>query len=157
MNALGGSGRGRQKLPRPLLDRFVIGDDGNFPGAAVGAAAYLAAVERDVDALLNTRSPFGLDPGADEPGRRSVPGYGLPDFGHLSPDSPEDLWRLARMVAETLERFEPRLANIRAEPGERGSAEEGTLLVTADAAFGLGSLEFRLSIASLTGTDRDGR
>jgi type VI secretion system lysozyme-like protein len=94
------------------------------------AEEYLAVIRRDVDTLLNTRAPADAE---------DVTGYGLPDFTHLSPDSPEDLWRMAAAVRDALQRFESRLENIRVAAGDGGA-----LLVTADVKNGLGTLEFTL-------------
>ncbi len=117
-------GRGEARFPRPLLDRFLQAGG----GAWMDADECLAAIRRDVETLLNTRSP------ADEP---SVVGYGLPDFTHMSPDSADDMWRLAARIRETLERFETRLERVRVEVGEGG-----VLLVTAETRAGLGRMEF---------------
>lgn len=92
------------------------------------AGELAAAIRRDVETLLNTRAPQDAD---------SVVGYGLPDFTHLSPDSPDDQWRIAAAIRETLERFETRLCTIRVDPGEGGM-----FTVTADTRAGIGQMEF---------------
>lgn len=114
------------RFPRPLLDRFLLGADGQFPPATMGEEEYAAAVRRDAAALLNTRAPCDAD---------SVIGYGLPDFVHLSPDSPDDRWRIAAAIRETLERFETRLANVEVDVGEDGSFTVTADTDAADAGF----------------------
>lgn len=117
-------------IPRPLLDRFLRDENGRHLPATMDAEEGRAVIRRDVEALLNTRAPADAD---------SVVGYGLPDFTHCSPDSPDDMWRLAAAVRDALRRFEPRLENIRV------SADgDGRLFVAADTREGLGTMEFTL-------------
>ncbi|MDR1744984.1 MAG: type VI secretion system baseplate subunit TssE [Planctomycetota bacterium] len=127
-------GRGKRSLPRPLLDRFLRDENGRHLPATTDAEEWLAVIRRDVETLLNTRSPVDSDSDAD-----SVVGYGLPDFTHLSPDSPDDRWRMAAAVREALRRFETRLENIRVELGD-----DGALFVAADVKAVPGQLEFTL-------------
>lgn len=142
--------RGREDaIPRPLLDRFLRDENSRPLSATVSRREYLATVARDVELLLNTRSPLSLDADDDSPVRDSVTGYGLPDFSHLSPDSSDDLWLLASMVRKTLERFEPRLANIRVEVGECGERRDAELRITADVRHGAGQLEYAMRVGEL--------
>lgn len=133
MTAHESGGRGEPSLPRPLLDRFLRDGDGRHPPARMDAAEYAAAVRRDMETLLNTRAGVGAESDAD-----SVTGYGLPDFAHLSPDSTEDLWRMAAAVKDALHNFETRIENIRV------GADGGVLLVTADLKTSEEKLAFRL-------------
>lgn len=141
--------RGRDDgIPRPLLDRFLRDGDGRPLSAAMSKREYLAVIARDVDNLLNTRSPLPLDPADDSPIGDSVAGYGLPDFSHLSPDSPDDLWLLAATVRQTLERFEPRIANVEVEVA--GSGYRGAeIRVAADVIHGTGRLEYAMDVGEL--------
>lgn len=128
----GKGGRHGNTLPRPLIDRFFKNERNRYPPATMSREEYLAAVARDVNALLNTRSPLLSDTDDDSPLRRSVAGYGLPDFSHLSPDSSDDLWLLSAMLRETLERFEPRLENIRTDVREGENFQKAVIHITAD-------------------------
>lgn len=126
----GNAGRGKSVLPRPLLDRFLRDDNGRHLPRALDAEEYPAVIRRDVETLLNTRAPADAD---------DVTGYGLPDFTHLSPDSPDDMWRMAAAVREALQRFEPRLENIRVDVDDGGA-----IVVAADVKAVPERLEFTL-------------
>ena len=131
------------------MDRFLKDDKGRFPPATISREEYLAVIARDVDNLLNTRSPALPDIEENSESDPSITSYGLPDFRHLSPDSPDDLWLLAAMVKETLERFEPRLENIRVESHNGESFQKASILLSADVHGGLGQLDFIFDVKTL--------
>lgn len=111
----------KTNIPRPLLDRFL-----GASGGPDNLTAYADAVLRDVEALLNTRavSVFGGD--------EEDLGYGLPDLT-LAGRGDGELDRLAWRVRSCLDRYEPRLTNIRVEalPPAPGEIERLTVRITA--------------------------
>lgn len=106
----GAAGRGGVTPSRPLLDRLCFCGDGSPPSYSVTREEYIAVIARDVEDLLNTRSPFPEDSEVE-----GVVAYGLPDSAALCPTSEADLRELERLIADTLERFESRLRDIDAE------------------------------------------
>jgi type VI secretion system lysozyme-like protein len=87
----------RELRPRRALDRNELRE----------------SVRRELGRLLNTRCPI---PARLLKGRqRTVIDYGIPDFGNFSPRNPADRQRLARLVTEAIECYEPRLQQVRVE------------------------------------------
>lgn len=77
-----------------------------------------AAVQRDLEWLLNTRRVFQEpDEGLKEV-NRSLYVYGLPDFSQYTMVSPADQAKLLKQLLATVKLFEPRLANVRIVPIE---------------------------------------
>jgi len=123
----------RTALRPSVLDRLLAGSDPNAGGVA-SVRELTESVRRDIEALLNTRRPsvqeLGGEPsasprsgtrsdpweGRDEL-RRSVLSYGLPELSSF-PRSDESRLRLADLIREAIETFEPRLvpASLRVEP-----------------------------------------
>jgi type VI secretion system protein ImpF len=102
----------RTDLLRPsVLDRLL--DRRNGPGhASVGLRDLKAAVARDLEWLLNTKSVIE----AREPqlehlpeARGSVLTYGIPDFSTASWRSHADARRICRELEAAVKAFEPRL------------------------------------------------
>jgi type VI secretion system protein ImpF len=77
-----------------------------------------AAVQRDLEWLLNTRRI------ADEPDEslkeinKSLYIYGLPDFSQYTMASLSDQAKLIKQILTTIKMFEPRLGNVRVVPVE---------------------------------------
>jgi type VI secretion system protein ImpF len=82
-----------------------------------------AAVARDVEWLLNTRCISTPAPDTLTELRDSVYHYGLPDITSFSADSVTARRELLRNVTDTVQRFEPRLTNVRVR--EVAKASEG--------------------------------
>ena len=80
------------------------------------------SIRRELLRLLNTRCAETVERLGDEV--RTVVNYGLPDFITLSPGSERDRQRLARLIADAIRAYEPRLRNpvvvASAEPGRPG-------------------------------------
>lgn len=110
-----------------VLDR-LIDEEPDRPTDPIGGwedsvARHKAAVLRDLEWLLNTRRTPETAPEDLPEVRRSLYHYGLPDLSSLSADSTADRRHLLREVERTLERFEPRLENIRVTVRESDEAE----------------------------------
>jgi type VI secretion system protein ImpF len=97
-----------------LLDRLIDSDYKTPRDVSVSRAESLrelkAAVQRDLEHLLNARNPnWDLDSAYTEAGQ-SVIAYGMPDFSSLV--MPNDERRLRLMVEAAIRTFEPRLTGV---------------------------------------------
>ena len=103
---------GQSDILRPsILDR-LIGDGADGQRGLrpyMGFRELREAVGRDLEWLLNTRR-FPLELEDYEEARYSNLGYGVPDFSTYSWRNHGDALRIAAILEETIERFEPRLA-----------------------------------------------
>jgi type VI secretion system protein ImpF len=72
-----------------------------------------ASLRRDLEWLLNSRRNPDEVPETYEELFRSLYNYGLPDVTSLGLSSPRDKQRLLRLIEQTIEIFEPRLAGTR--------------------------------------------
>jgi type VI secretion system protein ImpF len=72
------------------------------------------AVRRDLEDILNTRRPGYEELGIEnlEQVKKSVIGYGLPDFANMRSLSDGDRADIGRQIAEAVAIFEPRLTDI---------------------------------------------
>ena len=100
-----------------LLDRLTDLDPRTATDATVSREEsirrYRAAVQRDVEVLLNTRRTMVTAPAQFSNVTHSVYEYGLPDTTALAVGTSEGRDALVVLVRDTLQRFEPRLTNIR--------------------------------------------
>jgi type VI secretion system protein ImpF len=79
---------------------------------------FKAAVQRDLEWLLNTRRSAPPETEDYDELRKSVFNYGLADITSISRDSPSARSQLLRFVEDTLAQFEPRLTNVQISIGE---------------------------------------
>jgi len=77
-----------------------------------------AAVQRDLEWLLNTRRIFQEPDESLKEINRSAYVYGLPDFSQYTMISPSDQAKLLKQLLTTVRLFEPRLSNVRIVPVE---------------------------------------
>ena len=80
-----------------------------------------ASLRRDLEWLLNTRQIPGGVPATFRELENSLYGYGLPDVSSFNANSSRDRSRLIRMLEDTIARFEPRLAGVKATLVDSGS------------------------------------
>jgi type VI secretion system protein ImpF len=73
---------------------------------------FKAAVQRDLEWLLNTRRIATPAPDEFEEVGRSLYHFGIPDITSMSRDSADSRMRLLTQVEEALALFEPRLTNV---------------------------------------------
>ncbi|HEX7808646.1 MAG TPA: type VI secretion system baseplate subunit TssE [Thermoanaerobaculia bacterium] len=102
---------------KPLFDRLV--DRMRFPRydltpvRTIDREGLKESVRRELEQLFNTRCPV---PEHLLAGRlRTVIDYGIPDFSMVSARNFADRTRLAAIVRNAVEIYEPRLANVRVE------------------------------------------
>ena len=106
-----------------VLDRLTDLDPRSPADPRVSYAESLRAfkigVQRDLEWLLNTRrtSDAAIVEEFDEL-RRSLFNFGMPDITSMSRDSGDSRSKLLHEVEETLELFEPRLANVSIDMAE---------------------------------------
>jgi type VI secretion system lysozyme-like protein len=107
------------------------------------------SVRRELARLLNTRCsvPSHLL-GAQE---RTVLDYGIPDFSSLSAQSGDDQNRLARIIAQAITAFEPRLRDVQVLV-ERLRANDRALLLRINAVLAVGMLAEPVSFPVLVRT-----
>ncbi|MBP2233051.1 type VI secretion system protein ImpF [Azospirillum agricola] len=118
-----------QGVRAPLFDRLAADprEGGGSGGRMLDRDGLRASIRRELDRLLNTRTPLA----ADELGRRprGTLDYGLPDLSLFWPFDADSEARLARLVAATVAAFEPRLVNPRVTVARAGN-ERGRLRAT---------------------------
>lgn len=113
-------------MPRPdpdlavtisVLDRLIDrnpGDASDPPSNRSQSVRQLkTSLRRDLEWLLNTRRIPEEAPPAYEELSRSVYNFGLPDVTSMGLNSARDRQRLMRLIEQTIEIFEPRLAGAR--------------------------------------------
>jgi type VI secretion system protein ImpF len=121
-----------------VLDRLIGTDrrwDGNRPASWGESLEILKkSLLRDLQWLLNTRQIS--DPAGEHQDllSESIYNYGLPDITMLSADSSETPGRLQQLIEETIERFEPRLSDVRVTLVRGGSSTDRKVefLIEAD-------------------------
>lgn len=98
-----------------LFDRLVDLDPGvpeePRPLRTLNRQELRASVRREVEWLLNTRSPIPAH--LLEAWERTVIDYGIPDLAEFSAHRGDDQKRLARLLTQTISAFEPRLRRVR--------------------------------------------
>ena len=123
-----------QGLMPSILDRLIDPESaGTVARRGYGVAQMTEAVRRDLTELLNTRqSHEGLPPDFEEL-HRSILAYGLPDLTSFDAVTPDDRRRIGQMIEKIIERFEPRLRDVRATVLTPGESRERTIRFRVDA------------------------
>jgi type VI secretion system protein ImpF len=102
------------RLRPSILDRLVDPDSmGTASAPGYDPREMMDAVRADVEELLNTRRMTTDVPAAFEELRDSILTYGLPDLVRYNGTSQEQCAELARVIAETITRYEPRLRQVK--------------------------------------------
>ncbi|WP_431854400.1 type VI secretion system baseplate subunit TssE [Azospirillum sp.] len=103
-----------QGVRAPLFDRLAANPapedrrDLRMPDLRMlDRAGLTASIRRELDRLLNTRTPLSAEALGRRP--RSTLDYGLPDLSLFWPYDADSEARLAALVADTVAAFEPRL------------------------------------------------
>jgi type VI secretion system protein ImpF len=111
-----------QTVTQSVLDRLIDREPAAKSEAGLTRAQSVrqlkSSLRRDLEWLLNSRrSPEAVGNDFREL-EQSLFNFGLPDVTSLSWDSARDRNRLARMIAQTLATFEPRLRKVKVETPE---------------------------------------
>ena len=105
----------RLGLMPSMLDRLIDPEaDGSAWRRGYGMAQMVAAVQRDLEELLNTRANLVNVPEDCIEARRSVLGFGLPDLTSLEAISADQRAEIGHLLEQTIAHYEPRLKDIRA-------------------------------------------
>lgn len=91
------------------------------------------SVGRDLQNLLNTRCRATGWPAAMEQLDHSLVAYGIPDCVGINTGSREQQESLRRMIAQAIERFEPRLTNVRVTVADTNDPADRALRFRIDA------------------------
>lgn len=103
----------RVPLFERLTDREPLMPSEPQPRRTLSRPELLRSIQAELGRLLNTRTS---EPAQELLGKdRSVLNYGAGDLGWVSPQSPVAQRELGRLLSETIEAFEPRLAEVRVE------------------------------------------
>jgi type VI secretion system protein ImpF len=102
-------------LAPSLLDRFIEpAFHGGAPLRGFTVAEVADAVRRDLEDLLNTRLSSHRVPDSCPEVLRSLIGFGLPDLTSLNAITSQEREDVGRVLADIVERHEPRLRDVRA-------------------------------------------
>lgn len=103
------------KLMPSVLDRLTDPGSMGTPSTPAGYSEkqMMDAVRADLEDLLNTRVHEAAIPAEFAQVRDSIAAYGLPDLSTYNGSSAQQCAELARVIAAVIQKFEPRLKNIR--------------------------------------------
>jgi len=108
-----------QSVLSSVFDRLIDDDpDATREVAKTGPQAVRDlkhAVRRDLERLLNTRRSLHQLPADLTELAKSLVNYGLPDFTSVQMNAAQDPDAFLSIIVDTINRFEPRLENVRVE------------------------------------------
>jgi type VI secretion system protein ImpF len=105
----------QQGLMPSILDRLIDADaDGTIWRRGYGIQQMIAAVHRDLEDLLNTRQVTTDIPRDCVEVARSIVAYGMPDLSSIEAITPDQRAQIGRLLETLVQRYEPRLKNVRA-------------------------------------------
>jgi type VI secretion system protein ImpF len=97
-----------------MLDRLIDPDSGGTQTRrGYGIEQMVSVVGRDLEELLNTRLGVIHLPEEYPALQQSPLAFGLPDFGSVKTASAQSRQAIGRSIEEIVERFEPRLVDVR--------------------------------------------
>jgi type VI secretion system protein ImpF len=108
-----------------VLDRLIDPNSGGTkaqPGYTL--EQMIAAVQRDLEELLNTRQSHEDLPVEFTELHNSVLAYGLPDLNSLNAITPRQRAQIGQLLETGIQRFEPRLCQVRAVALEAGESKD---------------------------------
>jgi type VI secretion system protein ImpF len=95
-----------------ILDRLIDDPDNPLPTSRASSTKHFKdSVRRDLEWLLNSRSPLQLPHGPES--ERSLYTFGLPDISSISLLSLRDRQMLTKAIQAAVAKFEPRILNPR--------------------------------------------
>jgi type VI secretion system protein ImpF len=100
-----------------LLDRLIDPEsDGTSWRRGYGVEQMINTVRRDLEDLLNSHQSAGDLAAEFREVENSVVTFGLPDLVSIRTSISDARTRVCAAIADTIARFEPRLANVRVTP-----------------------------------------
>jgi type VI secretion system protein ImpF len=115
-----------QRLTPSILDRLTADPETNHTssGMMFDLRQMVDAVRRDLEDLLNTRraAPAGVE--AFEEVRGSVVAFGMPDLSSVPAGTEGEREEVGRVIEGVINRFEPRLREVRAQLVESTNGRE---------------------------------
>jgi type VI secretion system protein ImpF len=117
-----------------LLDRLIDPESGGTAWRrGYGIDRMVEAVRRDLEDLLNTRqSSVGLPENYPEV-QNSLIAYGLPDLTSINAITTQQREAIGRIIESVVERFEPRLKDVKATMIDPGDGKTRTVKFRIDA------------------------
>jgi type VI secretion system protein ImpF len=124
----------QQGLMPSIIDRLIDPSSGGTAWRrGYGLEQMVEAVQRDLEALLNTRrTDMGLAENFTEV-HKSILGYGLPDLTSLNAITPQQREEIGRIIEASISRFEPRLRDVHATLLDSTDDKSGALRFRIDA------------------------
>lgn len=114
-----------QGLLPSIVDRLVDPDsEGTSFRHGYSIDQIIDAIRRDLEELLNAHPPHLQLPEDWPELNNSLLTFGLPDLVSATINTPGEKEELGRIVERIVERFEPRLKNVRAVLAESGKGHE---------------------------------
>lgn len=98
-----------------VLDRLIDSESLNLASEAASLNQIVDSVRRDLEDLLNSREPFDKEIAQYPELRRSVFTYGIPELVSRPAQTGPDREVLARLIADAVNRHEPRLKDVQTE------------------------------------------
>lgn len=111
----------KELLPS-FLDRLIDAGQADTSGAVVYTLEQMIdTVRADLEELLNTRQAQSLLDCPYPLVKESILGYGLPDLNSIPGATARDSEAIGEHISMLIERFEPRLKNVRVEIDSEGN------------------------------------
>lgn len=111
-----------------VIDRLLEGQWDQSGLALYGQSnknEYIKSVVKNLSNILNSRSQTPAD--IFDTAELSVIDFGIPDFGHYSPENTDDVALIAKRIKKAVNAFEPRLTDISVD-FENEMPDEKTLI-----------------------------
>lgn len=122
----------------PLLDRLIDWNPKEKTEQNVLRAytktELTQAILRDLSWLLNTRCPTNRKV-LEQREQRSVIDYGIPDFGDLHTQNPDDRVIIIENIEQAIKTYEPRLTNVKVVFDKEQNQQQLVGYIEADLRF----------------------
>ena len=115
-----------QRLTPSILDRLTADPAPNSPsvGMTFELRQMVDVVRRDLEELLNTRRAARASADAFEEVRDSVVTFGMPDLSSVPAGTEGEREEVGRIIEKIINRFEPRLREVRAQLADAAEGRE---------------------------------
>lgn len=151
-------------MPRPnrppswlpsLVDRLIDPEaQGTNEQPWYDGASMIAAINRDLNDLLNTRQTQGNTLQDHEALQRSILAYGMPDVTGLDAATMHQRSQIGQVIEDVIRQFEPRLTDVRAVLLDQRNKNDRSVRFRIDARLRVASapeVAFETSLEPKTG------